>query len=189
MPRARVQGSSSSHLKGPFSPTLKEPMTSKTTTKKPRKLPVKWGVAHKACQNADEREDLEEAIRLGWQPDELAEFARIYWHAPGLDHATPSAYRLAITFARGSIGSDFLTRFRELGGIPAPARAKATLYSKRRKEKLALQYNRDWEGHTDEFREEVAQKAREDRHLSPGAYIGPRWWKIACNKHYELTED
>jgi hypothetical protein len=60
---------------------------------------------------------------------------------------------------------------------------------KRNPRKLAPQFNIDWEGHTDEFREEVAQKAREDRHLSPGTYIGPRWWKIACNKHYELTED
>jgi hypothetical protein len=163
-------------------------MNSKTMAKKPRKLPAKWSVASKACRNIQEREDLEEAIRSGWQPDELAEFARIYWHAPGLDYATPSAFRLAISLAHTIIGNNFLSAFRESGRIPAPPRDKASLYSKRRKEKLAPQYNRDWEGHTDEFREEVAQKAREDRHLPPGAYIGPQWWKIACNKHYELTE-
>jgi hypothetical protein len=55
--------------------------------------------------------------------------------------------------------------------------------------KLAPQFNIDWEGHTDEFREEVAEWARKDRGLAPGESIGPRWWKIACNKHYELTED
>jgi hypothetical protein len=35
----------------------------------------------------------------------------------------------------------------------------------------------DWEGHSDEFREEVADWARADRRLAPGEYIGPRWWK------------
>lgn len=54
--------------------------------------------------------------------------------------------------------------------------------------KLPPQFHIDWEGHTDEFREEVAAWARKDRRLAPGAYIGPGWWKIACNKHYELTE-
>jgi hypothetical protein len=166
-------------------------MNSETTPKpkRPRSLSAKWSAARKACQNDEQLAELEEAIRSGWRPDELAEFARIYWHAPGLDHATPSAYRLAITFANMDVGSWFLTAFREQGRVPAAPREKATLYSKNRKTKLAPQYNRDWEGHTDEFREEVAQKAREDRHLPPGAYVGPRWWKIACNKHYELTED
>ena len=163
-------------------------MNSRTTSKKPRKLPVKWTAARRACRNVEELAELEEAIRSGWQPDELAEFARIYWHAPGLDYATPSAFRLAISLAHTIIGSDFLLAFREAGRIPAPPRAKASLYSKRRKEKLAPQFNIEWEGHTDEFREEVAQWARKDRGLAPGEYVGPRWWKIACNKHYELTE-
>ena len=55
--------------------------------------------------------------------------------------------------------------------------------------KLPPPFNMDWEGHSDEFREEVADWARADRGLAPGEYVGPRWWKIACNKHYELTEE
>jgi hypothetical protein len=73
----------------------------------------------------------------------------------------------------------------------AAKKAQAPLRSPKKPNprKLAPQFNRDWEGHTDEFREEVADWARYDRGLAPGAYVGPRWWKIACNKHYELTED
>lgn len=163
-------------------------MNSKATTKKPRHLRAQWSAARKACRNVGQLAQLDEAIRSGWQPDELTEFARIYWHAPGLDYATPSALRLAISLAYTIIGSEFLSAFREAGGIPAPPRAKASLYSRPRKEKLAPQFNRDWEGHTDAFRAEVADWARKDRGLAPGDYVGPQWWKIACNKHYELTE-
>jgi hypothetical protein len=53
--------------------------------------------------------------------------------------------------------------------------------------KLPPQFNRDWAGHTDAFRQEVDQRVRDDRRLPPGARVGPGWWKIACNKYYELT--
>jgi len=54
--------------------------------------------------------------------------------------------------------------------------------------KLAPQFSRDWPGHTDAFRQEVDQRVRDDRRLPHGAYVGPSWWKIACNKYYELTD-
>jgi hypothetical protein len=66
--------------------------------------------------------------------------------------------------------------------------AKAPKSRKKTRRKLAPQFSRDWPGHTDAFREEVDQRVRDDRRLPPGAYVGPGWWKIACNKYYELTD-
>jgi hypothetical protein len=53
--------------------------------------------------------------------------------------------------------------------------------------KLPPQFSRDWPDHTEAFRQEVDQRVRDDRRLPPGAHVGPGWWKIACNKYYELT--
>jgi hypothetical protein len=61
---------------------------------------VEWSAARKACRNVQELADLEEAIRLGWRPDELAEFVRTHQHT--------SAYRLAIKFIQTDFGSSFL---------------------------------------------------------------------------------
>jgi hypothetical protein len=53
---------------------------------------------------------------------------------------------------------------------------------------LKPHFNRDFEGHTDAFREEVAVWARKDNGLRPNAYISPRRWKVACHKHYVLIQ-
>jgi hypothetical protein len=71
------------------------------------------------------------------------------------------------------------------GEVPKPPKARVP---KVNPHKLPPQFNRDWDGHTDEFREEVAEWARHDRNLPPGALIGLHWWKVACNRHYELTD-
>lgn len=54
--------------------------------------------------------------------------------------------------------------------------------------KLKPHFDRDFEGHNDAFREEVAVWARKDNGLRPNAYISPRRWKAACHKHYVLIE-
>jgi hypothetical protein len=74
------------------------------------------------------------------------------------------------------------------------AKARAAKAPKVRKKprkkphKLPPQFNRNWPGHTDAFRQEVDQRVRDDRRLPPGASVGPGWWKIACHKYYELTD-
>ncbi|MBR1272818.1 hypothetical protein JQ629_35630 [Bradyrhizobium sp. AUGA SZCCT0222] len=60
--------------------------------------------------------------------------------------------------------------------------------TKPNRRKLAPQFNMEWVGHTDAFREEVAVLARKDKGLPSDAYIGPAGWKRACNKYYDLTE-
>lgn len=73
----------------------------------------------------------------------------------------------------------------------AEAKAKAPKVRKKPRKKphkLPPQFNRDWPGHIDAFRQEVDQRVRDDRRLPPGASVGPGWWKIACNKYYELTD-
>lgn len=54
--------------------------------------------------------------------------------------------------------------------------------------KLKPHFNYEFPGHTEAFREEVAALARKDRGKKPDAYISPQSWKIACHKHYVLTE-
>jgi hypothetical protein len=72
--------------------------------------------------------------------------------------------------------------------LEAEAKALAAKAPKAPRRKLAPQFSRDWPGHTDAFRAEVDQRVRDDRRLPQGAYVGPGWWKITCNKYYELTE-
>lgn len=53
---------------------------------------------------------------------------------------------------------------------------------------LKPHFNHNFEGHTAAFRQEVAALARKDNGLRPNAYISPRRWKVACHKHYVLTQ-
>lgn len=55
-------------------------------------------------------------------------------------------------------------------------------------DKLKPHFHEDFPGHSDAFREEVAALARKDKGKRPNAFISPRAWKIACNKHYVLIE-
>jgi hypothetical protein len=68
------------------------------------------------------------------------------------------------------------------------SRPKAPKSTKADKRKLPPWFNRDWAGHTDAFREEVAALARKDKGLPADAYVSNHAWKITANKFYELTE-
>lgn len=68
------------------------------------------------------------------------------------------------------------------------SRPKTPKRTKADKRKLPPWFNRDWSGHTDAFREEVAALVRKDKGLPANAFISPHAWKITCNKFYQLTE-
>jgi hypothetical protein len=56
-------------------------------------------------------------------------------------------------------------------------------------EKLKPHFHQDFPGHSDAFREEVADLARKDKGKAPDAFISPYTWKVTCNKHYVLVEN
>jgi hypothetical protein len=68
------------------------------------------------------------------------------------------------------------------------SRPKASKSTKADKRKLPPWFDRDWPGHTDAFREEVAALARKDKGLPADAYVGPHAWKVTAHKNYELTD-
>ena len=55
-------------------------------------------------------------------------------------------------------------------------------------DRLKPHFHYEFSGHSPTFLEEVAALARKDKGLPPDAFISPSRWKIACHKHYVLTE-
>ena len=49
-------------------------------------------------------------------------------------------------------------------------------------------FEREFKGHTPEFREEVDALARKDNHLKPRASVSRARWKAACHKHFVLIK-
>ena len=49
-------------------------------------------------------------------------------------------------------------------------------------------FEREFKGHTPEFREQVEGLARKDNHLRPRASVSRARWKAACHKHFVLIE-
>lgn len=49
-------------------------------------------------------------------------------------------------------------------------------------------FNRDFKGHTAEFREDVAALARKDNHLRPSTTVSRERWNTACHKHFVLLK-
>jgi hypothetical protein len=54
--------------------------------------------------------------------------------------------------------------------------------------KLKPHFSYHFEGHTPEFREQVAALARKDHGLRPNAKVSPTRWKAACYKNFILIE-
>jgi hypothetical protein len=52
---------------------------------------------------------------------------------------------------------------------------------------LQPHFEREFKGHTPEFREEVEALARKDNRLRPRASVSRTRWKAACHKHYVLV--
>lgn len=147
-----------------------------------------WSAARKSCKSIQDRTTLGKVIERGWQPHELAEYARILFHVPGYDRATPSAYKSAIHSAAsgGPIPEGFLRDFRERGGIPVPPRDHDKLVSKK-PPTIARQFYRDWPGHTDELRNRIDDLARAEHGWPKTRYVTPAVWRDTAMKHFELA--
>ena len=53
---------------------------------------------------------------------------------------------------------------------------------------LQPHFEREFNGHTAEFRDEVAALARKDNHLRPHASVSRKRWNTACHKHFVLMK-
>jgi hypothetical protein len=56
------------------------------------------------------------------------------------------------------------------------------------KSTLRPHFDREFKGHTPEFREEVTALARKDNHLGPRASVSRSRWQAACHRHFVLIE-
>lgn len=152
-----------------------------------------WNNIRAACKDDVERQQLADAIKAGWTLRELHEYARLNFHPTGQDRATPLSYRIALSTIAGDYGiaRDFLQSFRDRGGVVAGPRDPSALTWSKRTPKLPPQFSRDWTGHTEAFRAEVDELAREylrSKCRTPPSKMSDQLWKRVCHLHFELTE-
>lgn len=159
--------------------SLGSPFTSISTSKKTvinntepasstggTRLPPDFKQVHKYLKDISQREHLEEYIKVGWTPAELAEYARLF-QLPSKTFPTASAYQIALGF-----GPDSATAKIILKDLRAPGHVMPPFDRPVPPPPIPLD-DPDSPEHTREFEAEVDQLARMWRARSAHQYGRP----------------
>jgi hypothetical protein len=98
---------------------------------------------------------------------QAAELAKYSLLPKALKKSPPKGYKVVSSYLHvGSSGGGFYT----INGTLRP------------------HFEREFKGHTPEFREEVEALARKDNHMRPRASVSRARWETACHKHFALIK-
>jgi hypothetical protein len=153
--------------------------------------------AQRACRTAAEHEQLARAVRDGWTPSELHEYARLFFFKNGRDYPTATSYRRAIADIHSSHSEAWLKLFRKGGSKPLPPRREGLLQRGRGLAEVQLEYpvrrsvpnpvNSEeyaWPGHTEEFRSMIEQRTRDYFKIAPELPVHVNAW-AASKRAYD----
>lgn len=140
-----------------------------------------------ACNSAADFKRLKIARRKGWKDCEILEYARICFHRPGKDYATPVSIRNALDAIMGkkTFALMWRTGFRKRGSVIAPPRSGPVIDRKVGPNGVTP-FHRYWPYHSCHVVAKVNAMVRARFKLSTDAPIPVNNWN-QC--HFEYFDD
>lgn len=140
-----------------------------------------------ACNGATDFKRLRIAREKGWKDSEILEYARICFHRPGKDYATPASIRNALDAIMGkkTFALMWRTGFRKRGSVIAPPRSGPVVEHSVGTSGLTP-FHRYWPYHSCHVVAKVNAMVRERFNLPPDMPVPLNYWNMC---HYEYFDN